>query len=450
MTYGKVKNMKSNGERKNKSVQERESNPQPSAYRPRCMYHCPAVVYIQPVYYSGICCRYFAIVHPLESRWRRQSKSRAARILVAVWVTPCVVAAPFLRRAESVTVSLNSSYGAITRHVCYVPFSPLFRRAYYTFLFVAIYALPLLVIAGTCARIAAVLLKGATFHRQDSLRRKEAHRRKVLPTLATYSTDRFIGTNMKRNLWSQIAKMVSVVAVAFAISWTPYFLVSIVTQYQPVNYFEKHNYFFTMLCINLFAFVNSCVNPLIYVIMSSRIRNRCRRILSCGLPSTSGDSIACHTEEVRLSRRSEYSFSGSTRHPHSQSNNNICANYSVDFQIAKMVSVVAVAFAISWTPYFLVSIVTQYQPVNYFEKHNYFFTMLCINLFAFVNSCVNPLIYVIMSSRIRNRCRRILSCGLPSTSGDSIACHTEEVRLSRRSEYSFSGSTRHPHSQSNN
>lgn len=74
----------------------------------------------------------------------------------------------------------------------------------------------------------------------------------------------------------------------------------------------------------------------------------------------------------------------------------------VIFQVAKMVLMVVLAFAVSWTPYFLVSIVTQYQAVNFMERHNFFFTMLSINLFAFLNSCVNPFIYAAMSTRFRN------------------------------------------------
>lgn len=82
--------------------------------------------------------------------------------------------------------------------------------------------------------------------------------------------------------------MVMVVAAAFAFSWTPYFLVSMVTQFGS-NYLEKQNYFFTMLSINLLAFLNSCVNPFIYAAMSSRFRAGFRRILHpgfcrCGSP----------------------------------------------------------------------------------------------------------------------------------------------------------------------
>ena len=77
----------------------------------------------------------------------------------------------------------------------------------------------------------------------------------------------------------QVAKMILMVVLAFAISWTPYFLVSIITQYATVNYMNNHNFFFTMLSINFFGFLNSSINPVIYVIMSTRFRTGFTRIL---------------------------------------------------------------------------------------------------------------------------------------------------------------------------
>lgn len=87
--------------------------------------------------------------------------------------------------------------------------------------------------------------------------------------------------------------MILMVVLAFVISWTPYFLVSIITQYSSVNYMQHHNYFFTMLSINLFGFLNSSINPIIYVIMSTRFRSGFTRILKfilCASCSSSSDA----------------------------------------------------------------------------------------------------------------------------------------------------------------
>ncbi|KAG8185874.1 hypothetical protein JTE90_004416 [Oedothorax gibbosus] len=75
--------------------------------------------------------------------------------------------------------------------------------------------------------------------------------------------------------------MVLMVVVAFAVSWTPYFVVSLVTQWAQVNFLEEGHFFFTMLNLNLLAFLNSCVNPFIYATMSTRFRNGFLRCFRC-------------------------------------------------------------------------------------------------------------------------------------------------------------------------
>ncbi|CAG2171452.1 unnamed protein product [Oppiella nova] len=151
-------------------------------------------------------------------------------------------------------MTLHSPYGTISRLTCFIDFDPYFRKSYYTFLFITFYLIPLVFIGWTCFCIARSLLRITALNRQGSLRRQEVNRRKI-------------------------GQMILIVVMAYTISWTPYFIVSIITQYQEVNFMQKHNFYFTMLCINLFAFLNSSINPFIYAIMSTRFRNGFMRIL---------------------------------------------------------------------------------------------------------------------------------------------------------------------------
>jgi hypothetical protein len=109
-----------------------------------------------------------------------QSKSRTYRIIVAVWLIPCLAATPFLYPdTEASEGTFRSSYGTISRLTCFINFDPHFRRGYYTFLFVFFYLIPLAFIAWTCFCIAQSLLKNTVLYRQGSLRRQEVNRRKV-------------------------------------------------------------------------------------------------------------------------------------------------------------------------------------------------------------------------------------------------------------------------------
>ena len=128
--------------------------------------------------------RYLAIVHPLEARIQ-QSKSRTVKILVLVWLLPCVGAIPFLHPSEAVSHTLSSDYGTIERLTCFTNFNPSFRKYYFTFLFVFFYVLPLSFITWTCTKIMRCLLKTTVTYREGSLRRQDANRRKVRTVFAT-------------------------------------------------------------------------------------------------------------------------------------------------------------------------------------------------------------------------------------------------------------------------
>ncbi|XP_054154074.1 cholecystokinin receptor type A-like, partial [Oppia nitens] len=223
---------------------------------------CSAISYLQTVIVFSsvltlvaICLeRYFAIIHPLKSRINK-SKSRTFKIIFMTYLIPSVAALPFLYPDYKATpFTFYSSYGTISRLSCLANFDPQFRKIYYTFLFITFYLIPLLIIGWTCFCIARSLLRITGLNRQGSLRRQEVNRRKI-------------------------GQMILIVVLAYTISWTPYFIVSIITQYQKVNFMHKHNFYFTMLSINLFAFLNSGINPFIYAIMSTRFRNGFMKIL---------------------------------------------------------------------------------------------------------------------------------------------------------------------------
>ena len=73
--------------------------------------------------------------------------------------------------------------------------------------------------------------------------------------------------------------MVIVVAIAFFVAWSPMYIVSVVSVLQPENFLQKSNFVFTMLCAHLFGFINSCVNPFIYTVMSEKFRQSFKRTL---------------------------------------------------------------------------------------------------------------------------------------------------------------------------
>nr|XP_011451485.1 QRFP-like peptide receptor [Crassostrea gigas] len=207
--------------------------------------------------------RYYAIVHPL-SAMKVNSKSRTKKIIAATWIIPAILATPYcFSRAEPFTIS--SELGTLTGELCSDRFDELdghtgdFRRIFFVILFVVMYFIPLAIIVVTCTKIAICLTRpfvvgNSATYKQDptSKRRHEVNKRKV-------------------------ARMVIVVAVAFIVAWSPLYIVSVVSVLQPENFLQKSNFIFSMLCAHLFGFINSCVNPFIYTVMSEKFRQSFKR-----------------------------------------------------------------------------------------------------------------------------------------------------------------------------
>ncbi|KAK3093343.1 hypothetical protein FSP39_014268 [Pinctada imbricata] len=208
------------------------------------------------------------------------SKSRTRKILAVTWIIPIIVCTPYLY-CQSQAVTLGSEFGTISRQYCTDRFNELdndtglFRKCFFGLLFMIMYFVPMVVIIITCTRIAISLLKpimDEQFPRgnRDNKRRSEMNKRKV-------------------------ARMVIVVAIAFIIAWSPQFIISMISQLQTESFLQESNFFFTMLIIHFFGFMNSCMNPFIYTAMSEKFRNSFRETLSrlfcylCGRHTTRAD-----------------------------------------------------------------------------------------------------------------------------------------------------------------
>ena len=73
--------------------------------------------------------------------------------------------------------------------------------------------------------------------------------------------------------------MIIIVATSFLVCWTPFYLVSVISQNQEDSFLRRSNFVFTMLSTHLVGFLNSCVNPFIYCFLSEKFRTSFKNIL---------------------------------------------------------------------------------------------------------------------------------------------------------------------------
>lgn len=73
--------------------------------------------------------------------------------------------------------------------------------------------------------------------------------------------------------------MIVVVAIAFIVSWTPFYIIMFVSQVQKRSFLKDSNVLFTMLLIHWFEFLYSCTNPIIYNFMNEKFHRNFQQIL---------------------------------------------------------------------------------------------------------------------------------------------------------------------------
>jgi len=66
--------------------------------------------------------------------------------------------------------------------------------------------------------------------------------------------------------------MVVVIAATFLLLWSPFYLVTFITQVQEESFLLKQNFLFTMLSTHLIGFTNSAVNPFVYALLGDKFR----------------------------------------------------------------------------------------------------------------------------------------------------------------------------------
>ncbi|XP_070578414.1 uncharacterized protein [Ptychodera flava] len=228
---------------------------------------CSVMQYLQPIFvFASIWTlvavsvdRYLAIIHPLKAR-SFGTKSRARKIIVAIWTVGCLLMAPYLYPSCLFFYYLESDYGSVNRIICtpqFHDFGAFFVKGWHIFLMLILYFFPLTLLC-ICYGIMATRLLRMTkedkmLHNKDFQHSRQSKSRRKL------------------------AKMVIVVVIVFCTCWAPHFVSSMVTIFKPMVW-EKRNYIFGSMLNHLFGFANSSLNPVIYAIMSEKFREGFKHI----------------------------------------------------------------------------------------------------------------------------------------------------------------------------
>ena len=116
---------------------------------------------------------------------RVNSKSRTKKIIAGTWIIPIIVTTPYLY-CQSEAYYISSEYGSISRRQCTDRFNEIdkgtgiFRKCYFTILFITMYLIPMIVIIVTCVKIFLCLMQPVILeHSVPALGRDKKHRSEV-------------------------------------------------------------------------------------------------------------------------------------------------------------------------------------------------------------------------------------------------------------------------------
>ncbi|KAG5262797.1 hypothetical protein AALO_G00279010 [Alosa alosa] len=189
--------------------------------------------------------RYLAIRYPLRSREMRTPKNALTSICL-VWGLSLVFSGPYLSYYQQMDLDGTT--------VCIPAWDMHHRRAMDVSTFVFGYLIPVLVLSLTYARTIRYLW--TTVDPVEDMSASKRAKRKV-------------------------TKMIIIVAALFCLCWLPHHLVILCMWFGhfPLN----HVTYVLRILSHLVAYTNSCVNPIVYALVSKHFRKGFQKVFSCAL-----------------------------------------------------------------------------------------------------------------------------------------------------------------------
>ncbi|NXG13795.1 GALR2 protein, partial [Grallaria varia] len=187
--------------------------------------------------------RYLAIRYPLRSRELR-TPHKAVAAMAVIWGLSVVFAGPYLSYYD--LIEWDSSY------ICMPGWEEWRRKVMDTVTFAFGYILPVLVISLSYTRTIKYLWT---------------------------AVDPLEDISESRKAKWKVTKMVIIVTILFCLCWLPYHVIILRYLYGDFP-FNQATYAFRLLS-HCMAYANSCLNPIVYALVSKHFRKGFKKVFSC-------------------------------------------------------------------------------------------------------------------------------------------------------------------------
>ncbi|KAL4659006.1 galanin receptor type 2-like [Arapaima gigas] len=197
--------------------------------------------------------RYLAIRYPLRSRELR-TPCNAVVAMVVIWGLSLVFAGPYLSYYDLIDFANGN--------ICVPGWEEHNRKVLDTCTFVFGYVIPVFIVSLSYTRTIKYLWTAVD--PLDSMTESKRAKRKV-------------------------TKMIIIVTVLFCICWLPYHMVILCYLYGDFP-FNQTTYAFRLLS-HCMAYANSCLNPIVYALVSKHFRKGFKKVFSCILSKSSRNKV---------------------------------------------------------------------------------------------------------------------------------------------------------------
>ncbi|XP_022915499.1 QRFP-like peptide receptor [Onthophagus taurus] len=253
---------------------------------------CKLVHYMQNL--SAICSvltltaisieRYYAILHPMQARYIC-TVSQARKVIAVTWILAILLATPVIFVQEHMKVGINQ-----TAYWCSKNWenSGLYK-AHELYMLLLVLIIPTIIMTyaykNICFEVWKVVALRSVMTSREVLEKSRCgsiRTDNVYINLNDSSKSKSVDNrNEDTKTVRQVIHMLVAVVVLFAICWGPLLIENVLTAYEKLP-FEKigiHKYVLT--AFTLMAYVNSCINPIIYGFMSKNFRDSFQSALCC-------------------------------------------------------------------------------------------------------------------------------------------------------------------------
>nr|XP_022319144.1 allatostatin-A receptor-like [Crassostrea virginica] len=256
---------------------------------------CTFVAYIQNV--SMICSvmtltvmsieRFVAILYPLQARSFCTMK-HAKFVTIFIWIGSFFVASPtvFVQKIKVVGNSERQAHWCVKQYMSHG-----FEIAYEVYMFFILFTIPLIVMLVTYIRISieiwdvvskrAVLRSGSEYNYSSQSQSNGGSTKDSSFVTQSSTRSKPDACSEDAKTRKQVILMLMVIVVLFAICWGPILLNNLLVAAKVIS--DLHLGFLKpmRMAFHLMSYANSCVNPIVYGIMSKNFQDSLKSALKC-------------------------------------------------------------------------------------------------------------------------------------------------------------------------